>query len=275
VKRTGRAGASPVRPRPSPHRALIAVDAHGTVCSWNGAAERLYALPAADVIGRDLVEVLRARTAPKPADRADRVDGADGARPAAARPAPGSARAAGYAERVRRGESLRAVARAEGLTPEGVRKILRAAGHPYAQLLLDRAERSAPTAIARIGRERLQSDTHQLSFWAHVRAPNQVPQSAPPLALGQLPRLGRPLAKPLEQGCWLWEGHVDARGYGIVVSGGRAQFAHRLAYQLVHGRAPSTPLQHTCGQLRCVNPDHLRPLQRRRAASPRPKLPAT
>jgi hypothetical protein len=58
-------------------------------------------------------------------------------------------------------------------------------------------------------------------------------------------------------GCWLWQGYLNADGYGSL--GHRA--AHRLYYERHVGAIPpGLTLDHTCGVRSCVNPDHLEPV---------------
>lgn len=57
--------------------------------------------------------------------------------------------------------------------------------------------------------------------------------------------------------CWLWTRGTD-NGYGRVWIDGRAQFMHRVVYELLVGPIPSgMTLDHLCRVLLCCNPDHL------------------
>lgn len=70
-------------------------------------------------------------------------------------------------------------------------------------------------------------------------------------------------------GCWNWTGYIDpASGYGVsgVVPGTKStpERAHRRAYRLMVGSlTEGLHLHHTCENKRCVNPDHLVPLEPR------------
>lgn len=56
-------------------------------------------------------------------------------------------------------------------------------------------------------------------------------------------------------GCWVWLGYTTRRGYGRF---GRAEWAHRWAYEFFYGPLPKDEeLDHLCRNRRCVNPDHL------------------
>lgn len=62
----------------------------------------------------------------------------------------------------------------------------------------------------------------------------------------------------ISSGCWQWTGHCDSHGYGTFRDG-KNILAHRWSFQ--HWRAPldmSLEIDHMCHNRRCVNPSHLR-----------------
>lgn len=64
-----------------------------------------------------------------------------------------------------------------------------------------------------------------------------------------------------DDGCWLWNGAVQSRGYGSVGDGGRTHLAHRWVYERLVGPIPDgLTIDHLCRVKRCVNPDHLEPV---------------
>jgi hypothetical protein len=64
--------------------------------------------------------------------------------------------------------------------------------------------------------------------------------------------------------CWVWEGSVDGKGYGLLRVGGALEKAHRVAYELVVGPVPEgLQLDHLCRLRRCVRPSHLEPATNR------------
>lgn len=59
-------------------------------------------------------------------------------------------------------------------------------------------------------------------------------------------------------GCWLWDGYGNS-GYGVAVSYGRREQAHRMMWILTHGTIPKGKVvMHLCDMRECVNPKHLR-----------------
>lgn len=64
-----------------------------------------------------------------------------------------------------------------------------------------------------------------------------------------------------DNGCWLWQGSMSGNGYGLMKHRGKVEQAHRWSYERKHGPIPSgLDLDHKCQTPRCVNPDHLEPV---------------
>jgi hypothetical protein len=65
-------------------------------------------------------------------------------------------------------------------------------------------------------------------------------------------------------GCWLWTGTIDTRGYGTISyihAGRRTWNVYRLAYELLRGPIPEgLELDHLCRNRACLNPEHLEPV---------------
>lgn len=61
-------------------------------------------------------------------------------------------------------------------------------------------------------------------------------------------------------GCWLWIGALNSRGYGCFAFNGKTIMAHRFSYLHFKGAIPrGMYICHTCDVPACVNPEHLWP----------------
>ena len=80
-------------------------------------------------------------------------------------------------------------------------------------------------------------------------------------ALVPLPdRLWRKV-RVVPDGCWLWDGTVNNKGYGTISLGPRTAarhlLVHRVSWFLHTGEWPTLNVLHHCDTPRCVRPDHL------------------
>jgi hypothetical protein len=89
-------------------------------------------------------------------------------------------------------------------------------------------------------------------------------------------RFGR-CYQQMGNGCWLWQGAVNNKGYGTFNAiGRRKEYAHRWSWEFLNGPVPvGLELDHLCHQPLCVNPAHLEPVtpaenKRRRRAENAP-----
>lgn len=65
-------------------------------------------------------------------------------------------------------------------------------------------------------------------------------------------------------GCWGWNGHIDAKGYARFKVDRIDRFAHRYSYELHHGPIPDgADVDHKCRNRSCPNPEHLHAVSHR------------
>lgn len=65
-------------------------------------------------------------------------------------------------------------------------------------------------------------------------------------------------------GCLIWTGALTADGYGCVRVDGRAQYTHRVAYELNVGPIPDGhQIDHLCRRRACAEPTHLEAVTQR------------
>lgn len=59
-------------------------------------------------------------------------------------------------------------------------------------------------------------------------------------------------------GCWLWTGGQNGKGYGQLLLAGRRWYVHRLVYDvLIASIPPELTIDHLCRVRHCANPSHL------------------
>lgn len=62
-------------------------------------------------------------------------------------------------------------------------------------------------------------------------------------------------------GCWLWTGARNNKGYGLVRVSGNLVLVHRLSYESAIGPIPpELQIDHLCRVRLCVRPTHLEPV---------------
>lgn len=73
---------------------------------------------------------------------------------------------------------------------------------------------------------------------------------------------------PDESGCLIWHASKGSSGYGCFFYRGRLRTAHRVAWELFHGRPIPDGLEidHLCRVPLCVNPLHLEAVTKRENA---------
>lgn len=63
--------------------------------------------------------------------------------------------------------------------------------------------------------------------------------------------------------CWVWKAYRNQGGYGSFSVKGRMRLAHRVSFEMFKGELePSDIIDHICRNRSCVNPEHLRVVDR-------------
>lgn len=88
-------------------------------------------------------------------------------------------------------------------------------------------------------------------------------RTAPPFDLDYLrPRFWGKVEIGEEGECWPWKQSCNSVGYGQTWDGITVRPAHRVAWELTHGRIPGKlTVDHICHNRPCCNPHHLRLLE--------------
>jgi hypothetical protein len=61
-----------------------------------------------------------------------------------------------------------------------------------------------------------------------------------------------------ENGCWVWTGRVNHKGYGKISWNGKESRVHRVVYEHFRGSVPEgLQVCHHCDNPPCCNPEHL------------------
>lgn len=59
-------------------------------------------------------------------------------------------------------------------------------------------------------------------------------------------------------GCWEWQGRLNADGYGRLTIDRKTHYAHRAAFETwIRPLLPNEVVMHRCDNPRCCNPEHL------------------
>lgn len=124
------------------------------------------------------------------------------------------------------------------------------------------AQRRSPKAVrcTACGHSRVLINPSLAGSVCRACAANHATKAAASAKADPLDRLFSHVEKA-ETGCWIWNGHRQANGYGAIYYEGRTVRTHRLAYELVIGQIPAgLQIDHLCRNRACCNPDHLEPV---------------
>lgn len=64
--------------------------------------------------------------------------------------------------------------------------------------------------------------------------------------------------RTIVNGCWVWSGSLNSKGYGRITVDKRRLLVHRVAWVELRGELPDgVGVLHTCDNPPCFNPEHL------------------
>lgn len=79
-----------------------------------------------------------------------------------------------------------------------------------------------------------------------------------------------------DKGCWIFTGGISKVGYGVFSVHNRSCSAHRVSFEIFKGQIdPINVIDHMCRNKKCVNPDHLRQVDRKTNTRENNSSPAT
>ena len=158
-------------------------------------------------------------------------------------------------ERYANYETERSLARHFRCTPQYISQIVRSAG------LTDGVyRRPKPTTCKVENCDRPVSCRGYCSFhYRNFRQHGDPEHTEMPRPVSLSTLLARSTFVP-ETECWLLSGKCSKGGYIRVGYQGKSYYAHRLAKSFAVGYElpKNVQVRHTCGNLRCINPEHLR-----------------
>ena len=62
-----------------------------------------------------------------------------------------------------------------------------------------------------------------------------------------------------ERGCWVWQGALNKKGYGVFGVDGKVELTHRWTFRQRYGWVPKLLDHYECDTKACCNPEHLMP----------------
>lgn len=95
--------------------------------------------------------------------------------------------------------------------------------------------------------------------WKPKTCEDYIPRDTPDeVAIPLLLARAKKRSTVTDDGCWIWNGTTNEKGYGQISFRGKQRMLHKLSYQIHRGEVPAGHLVcHKCDKPRCWNPEHL------------------